>query len=253
VAFFVLAIGLSWGNALLTATWPQIPFLFPFGPLLAALIVASATRGTAGLKELAARCLRWRVGPQWYLAAVLTPVVLAVAATALNVLLGAPMPTAEQVGPWYRPLVQLPEVLFDAPLGEETGWRGFALPLLPGGPSALASTLVLGVLITVWHLPIALEAPALPPYLLGTVASAVLANWVYYNARGSALLVILYHTVQNAVGGWLLFGLFSGSDAVRLWWLWGALYCAAAIAVALLAGPSLSRTPASRTESAYAA
>jgi hypothetical protein len=69
--FFVLAFGLSWGNVLLAAAWPSFPFLFPYGPLLAALIVASATRGTGGPKEraehfqaqLAARDLRVTIEP----------------------------------------------------------------------------------------------------------------------------------------------------------------------------------------------
>jgi uncharacterized protein len=246
--FFVLAFGLSWGNAVLTAASPSFPFLFPSGPLLAALIVASATSGRAGLKELASRCLRWRVGLRWYAAASLVPVAIALAAAGLTVLLGAAMPPVDQIGPWHRPFLLLPEALFDAPLGEESGWRGFALPLFPAGASALASSLVLGVLIAGWHLPIALSAPTLVPYLVGTVASAVLANWVYYNARGSAFLVILYHTVQNAFGGWYLFRLFTGDDLVRLWWLWSGLYCAAAVGVIILTGPTLSRRPAPRPD-----
>jgi hypothetical protein len=239
VLFVALAFGLSWGNALLSAARPDVPFLFPYGPLLAALIVAGATRGVQGLQDLARRCLRWRVGLRWYAAAVLVPVTLALAATALNVLLGAPVPSGAQLGPWYGLLLRLPEVLVDAPLGEEPGWRGFALPLMPGGGAALASSLALGALVAGWHLPVALGAPALAPYLVGTVASAIVANWIYYNTRGSALLVILYHTAQNSVGNWLLFPAFAGADLARLWWLWAGLCCAAALGIALLTGPTL--------------
>src|SRR5688500_14671631 len=120
--FFVLAFGLSWGNAVLTAASPSFPFLFPYGPLLAALIVASATSGRAGLKELASRCLRWRVGLRWYAAASLVPVAIALAAAGLTVLLGAALPPVDQIGAWHRPFLLLPEALFDAPLGEESGW-----------------------------------------------------------------------------------------------------------------------------------
>jgi membrane protease YdiL (CAAX protease family) len=241
IVFFGLAFGLSWGNAALTAASPSIPFLFPYGPLVAALIVASATAGRAGLKELARRCLRWRVGPRWYAAAILVPVAIAFGAVGLNLLLGATVPRPDQLGQWYRPFLQLPEVLVDAPLGEESGWRGYALPLFPAGRSALTSSLALGALIAAWHLPVALGAPAFVPYVVGTIGSAILANWVYYNARGSALLVILYHTAQNAVGGWYLFRLFTGDDLVWLWWLWGGLNCVAAAGVVVLAGPTLIR------------
>jgi hypothetical protein len=248
VLFFALAIGLSWGNALLSAAWPAMPFLFPYGPLLAALIVAGATGAAGGLKGLARRCLRWRVEPRWYAAAVLAPVALAIVAVVLNVLLGAPAPSADRLGSWYGPLLRLPEVLVDAPLGEEPGWRGFATPLLPAGSAALASSLALGALIAGWHLPLALGSPAPAAYLLGTVASAVVANWLYHNARGSALVVIVYHTAQNSVGGWLLFPAFAGPDLARLWWLWAGLYWAAALGIALLTGPTLGRRGQPRAE-----
>src|SRR2546427_417681 len=98
VAFFVLAFGISWGNYPLSRAWPNFPFLFPYGPLLAAVIVASVTRGRDGLKDLLNRCLRWRVELKWYLAALLVPVAIAIAAVSLNILLGAPMPKADRFG-----------------------------------------------------------------------------------------------------------------------------------------------------------
>lgn len=249
VAFFVVATVLSWGNYLLTRTWPSFPFLFPYGPLLAALIVASVTRGRGGLKDLLRRCLRWRVGLTWYAAALFVPVILALGATSLNILLGA-RTAAGQVGPWYSLFILFPMALVDAPLGEETGWRGYALPRFSAARSPLANTLILGVLVAVWHLPVALGAPSIPAYLFGTIASAVLANWVYYNARESALLVILYHTAQNTIGGFYLFSLFSGPDLVRLWWLWGVLYAGAAVVVILVVGPNLRRQPRTPVQAA---
>ncbi len=54
VTFFVLAYSFSWGTFALLGG----PFVFPFGPFLAALFTASVTRGKAGLKEWLGRCLR---------------------------------------------------------------------------------------------------------------------------------------------------------------------------------------------------
>src|SRR5918998_1700263 len=96
VTFFVLAYGLSWGSYAMLGG----PFLFPWGPLLAALLVASVTRGKAGLKDLLGRCLRWRVGLTWYAVALGVPVAIGLATVGLNILLGAPMPTMAQFGPW---------------------------------------------------------------------------------------------------------------------------------------------------------
>lgn len=243
VTFFVLAYGLSWGNYILTATWPNIPFLFPYGPLLAAIIVASITRGSDGRKDLLSRCLRWRVGLQWYVMALSLPVAIALITVSLNVLLGASMPTIAQLGPWYSPLLLFPVAMIDAPLGEEPGWRGYALPRFPASRSPLENTLILGVLLAGWHLPLALaEGSIAAPYLIATIASAVMTNWVYYNARESALIAILYHTAANTMGLYL-FPTFSGNDFVRLFWLLAAVNCVMAVVVVLVAGPNLRRQP----------
>ncbi len=106
-------------------TLPNFPFLFPFGPLLAALIVAGLT---GGMRDLLSRCLRWRVGLQWYAAALLVGPAIGLAAVYLNVLLGAPAPTAALLGPWYGLFLLFPGAVLDAPVGEEPGWRGFGLP-----------------------------------------------------------------------------------------------------------------------------
>ncbi len=243
VTFFVLAYGLSWGDYILSATWSNFPFLFPYGPLLAALIVASVTCGSDGPKDILMRCLRWRVGLKWYVAALFLPVAIALAAVSLNVLLGAPMPTAAQLGPWYSLFLLFPVAMIDAPLGEEPGWRGYAMPRFPASRSPLENTLILGVLLAGWHLPLALAGGAVAaPYLIATIASAVVTNWVYYNAHKSALLAILYHTSANTMGLYL-FPTFVGPDLVRLFWLLAAMNCVVAVIVVLVAGPNLRRQP----------
>jgi len=242
VTFFVLAYALSWGNYFLSRASPNFPFLFPFGPLLATIIVASVTRGMDGLKDLLSRCVRWRVGHRWYVAALFVPVGIALAAAFLNSLLGA-RSDATQIGPWYSLFLLFHLAMIDAPLQEEAGWRGYALPRFPASRSPLTNTLILGALVVGWHLPVALGAPSIAAYMVGGLASAVLTNWVYYNARESALLAILYHTAQNTIGGFYLFRMFSGPDLVRMWLLWATVYAVVAAVVVLITGPNLRRQP----------
>ena len=246
LTFFVLAYGISWGTFFILGG----PFLFPFGPFLAALIMASVTGGLGGLKDLASRCLRWRVGLKWYAAALFVPVAIALAAVSLNIMLGAPMPPAAQLGPWYSFFLLFPVAMIDAPLGEDSGWRGYAMPRFSAGRSPLVNSLILGVLVAGWHLPIALSEPTLTaPYLITTIASAVVTNWVYYNAGESALLAILYHTAANTMGGagLNLFQMFSGPDFVRVWWLLAAVNWAVVVILVLVAGPNLRRQPQAET------
>jgi membrane protease YdiL (CAAX protease family) len=238
VIFFGLAFGIAWGFFILSATLPNFPFLFPFGALLAALIVAGLT---GGVKDLLSRCLRWRVGLKWYAVALFIPAAMGLATVYLNVLLGAPVPTAAQLGPWYSLLLIFPLALIDAPLQEEAGWRGFALPRFSAGRSPLANSLILGLLLAGWHAPLVLFEPTFAaPYLIGAIASAVVTNWVYYNTRGSALLAMVYHTSANTVS--LTFRpLLSGPDLVRYYWLLAVVTWVAAVVVVLVTGPTLRR------------
>jgi membrane protease YdiL (CAAX protease family) len=240
VLFFVLACGISWGFFVLSATLPNFPFLFPYGALLAALIVASLT---GGMRDLLSRCLRWRVRLKWYAAALLVPAAIGLATVYLNVLLGAPAPSAAQLGPWYGLFLMFPLALIDAPLPEEAGWRGFAMPRFSAGRSHLANSLILGVLLAVWHAPLVVFEPAFAaPYLIGAFASAVVTNWVYYNARGSALLAMVYHTAGNTLGIYFR-QMLSGPDLVRYFWLLAAFTVLAAVVVVLATGPTLQRRP----------
>jgi uncharacterized protein len=241
--FFGLAYAFSWSSYFILGA----PFLFPFGPFIAALIVASVTRGRGGLKDLLSRCLRWRVGLRWYMAALLIPVAITLTAMALNRLLGASVSPAAHLAPWYSFFLLFPLGIWDAPLWEESAWRGFAMPRFPADRSPLANTLIFALLFAGWHVPLALAEPSMAaPYLISGFAGAILTNWVYYNARESALLAILFHGALNTMGGSGLkvFQLFSGPDNLRVWWLFAAVYAAVAVVVVLLAGPSFGRRDA---------
>ena len=127
IAFFVLAYAFSWWP------WPLyaldlIPgYIVGFGPFLAALVVLGPTRGKAGILGLLKAMVRWRVGLVWYTAALLLPVGIALCATVLNVLLGAPAPTSAELGAWPGLLTTYFLLLLIPGIGgawEEPGWRG---------------------------------------------------------------------------------------------------------------------------------
>src|SRR6185503_592981 len=123
VTFFALAYGISYVFYFLPSFWPGFPFLFPFGSVIAAIVVASVTNGMSGLKDLLSRCLRWRVGLRWYAAALLVPVAIGSTVMGLNALLGAPLPSAAQLGPRYGIFLLFPMAMIDAPLQENSGWH----------------------------------------------------------------------------------------------------------------------------------
>jgi len=241
ITFFVLTYVIAWG---------LIPFwTFQAGaPFIAALIVIPLTQGLSGLKELRLRMIRWRVKWYWYVVAIGLPLAVVLLTAGLNVALGASAPSLAGVGTVTTVLMMFAVRLVnpgDGALGEEPGWRGVALPGLQSTLSPLVSTLILGVLVTGWHVPLLfLEDGLLQPsiivsFLLGTMAVTFWYTWMFNHTGGSVLITLLSHAAQGTIqigALWsvdadfaqanLLFGVVSGAVAIGLvvfdWKAWRA-------------------------------
>jgi len=244
ITFFVLAYAFSWWPWTLSAA--NNPFgspLFPLGPMLAALILAAVIKGRAGLKALLARVVRWRVNLRWYGVALLLPVALGLVAFGLNLLLGAPLPAAAQLPPPAAILSGLLVQLIFIGVGEELGWRGFALPRLLEGRSALAASLTLGLLWLGWHLPAYATGTISAIFILIPLITASLFTWLHQHTNGSVLIAILFHSMLNTVAA-TIYPLFTGVYLEQMLWLFVVANLLAAVAVVVLIGPNLRRQPA---------
>jgi hypothetical protein len=210
--FFVLTYAIAWGF---------VPFgsFGAFASLIAALIVIPMSQGLSGLKELGLRMIRWRVRWYWYVVALGLPLGVELVNVGLNVAAGVGIPPqgfTSLTGFLLLFAVRLVNPT-DGPLGEDPGWRGFALPGLQGiGYSPLLATVVLAVLISGWHLPLFfMEDGGLPMSIvvsgiLTTVAVTFWYTWIFNHTGGSVLLVILAHSVEGSIQaeGWVYMGLW---------------------------------------------
>jgi membrane protease YdiL (CAAX protease family) len=233
-------------------SWRFLPIeavgFMPGGPLLAALIVIPITQGWAGLRELGSRMIRWRVRWYWYVVSIGLPLAAVLLTVGLNVALGASTPSPVQSGSVTTVLMVFAVRLLnpgDGALGEEPGWRGFALPGLQRTLAPLVSTLILGVLVTGWHVPLLfLEEGGLQPsilvgYLLGTVAVTFWYSWLFNHTGGSVLITLVSHATQGTIKieplwsasadvaqATLLFSIVASAVAIGLvafdWKAWGA-------------------------------
>jgi CAAX protease family protein len=239
ISFFVLAYVLTWPLIPLVSVSPLFGFPALFGPALAAIIVAAIVDGRPGLRDLLGRLVRWRVGALWYAVALGLPVILALTAAGLHLLLGA------QTSVDFGGLSVLNFVVSVLIVGEELGWRGYALPMLLAERSVLTASLILGALWGAWHLP-TFFVPGAPLYGLPfsafvflTMAYSVLIGWVYVHTGGSVLVATLLHGTINLSQGFFL----GGVDPAREYWLLAGVYGGAAFAMALVLGSNLSRRP----------
>lgn len=201
MAFFVvtyLATALLWlpilrsGQALtaLTGRLELLAILATIVPSLVAVIISSIEGGGRGLRELLGQVGRWRFGLGWYaLALLLMPLVWLIAL---------------MIGQLFRgptPVVRLDFLIPIAAIGEEFGWRGYALPRLQERLGSLPASLVIGVVWAAWHLPY-YAYPDIHPLPLGIdftlfalalISESVLATWIYNSTGHSVLATILYH------------------------------------------------------------
>lgn len=181
-------------------------------PALAALLLTSLQGGRRGVARLLRGLARWRVRRRWYAAALLIPFAINVSALAADAALGgvvkpipAPLPQDFSAPSLSVPLkyALLPVFLLAASLGEEIGWRGYALPRLQERHGALAASLVIGLVWAVWHVPLFLaagSAQSLIPFawfVPHILAGSVLFTWLYAGTGGSLLLVTLFHAAMQ--------------------------------------------------------
>jgi uncharacterized protein len=237
--FFVLAYALSWWAWILYALGPFPTPIASFGPFLAAILVLALTEGKAGVLGLFRRMIRWRVAPGWYAVALLLPAVLAATAAVLNVLLGAERPAAAELNAWTGLVATFTVLLLIPGFGgawEEPGWRGYAVPRLQHGRSALMASLILGILIAGWHLPLMVAGQIHYSDIVLILAAVMVFNWVFNNANGSVLIIMLMHAANNAVSGSFFSPMFSGADSIRQSWLLALVWVVAAVLVITISG-----------------
>ncbi len=227
-------------------------FLFIYGPFLTGALVTAIADGRSGLKTFFSRMVRWRVGIKWYAVALFLPLVIRLAAFGLNILSGATMPTNIHLPTWNELIAAFlfPSFLLIA-LGEEPGFRGFALPRLLVGRSALAASLILGVLHAIWHIPLFIFGSDPPIIVVMVISGAVLNTWLFNNTNGSVLLAMLLHASIDLMVG-IFNPLFSGADAERYLLMQAVVFVAIAVLLPILTGRELGRKPETTMETMIA-
>ncbi len=216
--FYLLAFAISWAGwlpmvaASRGVSWFQHPafqilLLLPAaGPALAAIIVQRAVVGKKETGRWFRSLWRWRVEWRWLGTAIILPAVLLLASQATAQVLGLP-------SAWESPdenKASLVVFMFVTALlsnpWEEVGWRGFATPRLQKRHTALTTSLIVGVLWALWHLPLffwtdnPMSDYPFTVWFISTVGEAFIYTWLYNSTRGNVLIVALYHVLCNTYG-----------------------------------------------------
>ncbi len=220
LSFFILAYAITWaiaaplllaGRGLIDARPPEwLEPLAAFGPFIAAMLIAHVLKGREGPAAILGSLIRWRVGPAWFVFALGSPVLILGAGLLIVGLTGG-----QVIDPGRSRLAEVVSAagLFDLivigaivqALGEEPGWRGFALPRLRERFGPLVATLALFPVWLCWHLPFFLSRPAfgLAQWLgfsLGILSAAIWLTLIWDRTR-SVLMCLGWHAMVNISRG----------------------------------------------------
>ena len=211
--FFLLTFLISWigwgfqlAYALRWIAFHSVGFsiLAGLGPAIAAIILTLLLSGFKGFRRLLGAFFRKGARWIWFLIALALQPLITLIALGLERIFSietfdfADFPGAPAFFTFFA-------AMLIANIWEEIGWRGFALPRLQKRFSPLGASLILGVFVSLWHLPLLLnpteEMSVIPiwaelPYSL---ALSMLYTWLYNKANGNLTVVTLGHAMINAV------------------------------------------------------
>ena len=254
--FFGFALGFSWlvwfllilmGISVQTPLGRILGLLgLLLGPAIAGIILTRVTRGKEGRRDYWRRLIDFkRIGVKWWLVIFLFVPVLHAISALFDILFGG------SGGSWGQSALEFVAnpasiilvillTLFLGPL-EEFGWRGYVQDRLQERWNALTSSLILGAMWSLWHLPLfflkdtyqynlGFGSPAFWQFMLGIIPLAFVFTWIFNNTRRSTLSAILFHFMINFTGdmfalseqGELIYTILWAVAAVLVTVTWGA-------------------------------
>ena len=188
-------------SRLLHILWP-----FLIAPSLVGLLMILWLNGLPGMRSVVHKLTPWAVGRAWPMLAIclILPLACMLLTIALLAVSGGPVPSVSKDDLLTYPYAAIVNMGFIGPgLREEIGWRGFVLPYLQRRYSAFASSLIIGLVWALWHVPFLINESPFPWRYLAlfipqVIVYSVIFTWVYNTTGGSLFAAILLHGAINA-------------------------------------------------------
>lgn len=180
--------------------------------LLAALVLSGPVSKNRGIRRLLRYVKKAKVHWKWYVVALLGVPILTLISLFVDLLLGGQFEPGFYSRPFYlylynRIILFLAIFIYGSgSLGQEPGWRGFALHRLLTKFNPLIASVIVGAIWTLWHAPLFFNgfygggAVALLIRFLWNIPLAIPFTWMYMKTKGSLLHVALLNTTFNTLG-----------------------------------------------------
>ena len=180
--------------------------LSPFGPTFSAFIVTWKNKGKMGMRSLWKRFWNRDIGYKWFSMIIIIPILVFAPAYLLFGIIEGEFTELEWMSFAAPELIIVPIIMniFHGGSSEEFGWRGYSLPRLQAKWNALVSSIILGIIWALWHIPLWY----LPPnprqisFIVWTgkiILLSILLTWISNNTNGNILAAVLTHAMFNAM------------------------------------------------------
>lgn len=228
--YFVLALGWSWlvwiplarsGIDISKAPGKIFFVLGLIGPSFSAIVLTYFVGDEQGRHDFWERVVSFtRITPRWYAIILLIAPLYSLLAIMTGLMLHGALPHFDTAIRYIKnPITIIPfalKTLIYGPLPEELGWRGYALDRLQRNHGALVSSIILGAIWAIWHIPMffiygSLMSEVFPLWSTrfwvamgpGIFAASIIMTWIYNNTQRSILGAIIFHFMMNFTGEFL--------------------------------------------------
>lgn len=215
ILFFVITFAFSWSlwcpSLLATMGIIKYRFLYDllriiggFGPFIGAFSLTLYNEGVTGARILWSRAWHYENWRYLLIALFLLPFLNFISLLMAVVTEGIPFPRLSIWNDYMFILVDFIFYFFIAgPFQEEFGWRGYVLDILQFKWNALESSLILGAIWSLWHLPLfyitntAHTNDSFLSFTFAVIIMSILFTWLYNNSDGSIFVVMIFHASNN--------------------------------------------------------
>lgn len=229
LCYILTAFSVTWGIKLLYVFvksnygMPQYNFglIASFGPAISALILIRMSEGSEGVFRILKNVVDLSPGIKWILLAALFEPFMFFSITVVYSIAGGSIPVTgsfrvQQGIVSY--IIAFTAGLFMWGFSEETGWRGWMLPKLQMKTNPFYASLILSVIVSLWHLnPVDFASqftvkegeylygmyPGIVERLIITIPVTMVITFIYNKTGGSLFLMMLFHSASNTSYFWI--------------------------------------------------
>ncbi len=209
--FFILTFVITWLlwlPTVINSQWMDVPSIFlligmfaSFTPTVIGLIMIKKEKGDQFKHYIVSR-VKIGFSVKWLVIMMLFPLQSFLALIIVQKI-DANYVVVNPISYIMAPLIFLQILFIGGALGEEFGWRGYAFEKLQNKYGAFMGTLILGLLWSIWHLPLFFMANTVQSnmpiwqFVLQNTTIAFVYTWIYNRTKGNMILMILLHAVLN--------------------------------------------------------